>query len=58
MAAFTAKRDSLLAVMRAVPVRDPRGEYLAEDGGLASEAPGRPGGSGGSPLSPLSDGSR
>jgi murein DD-endopeptidase MepM/ murein hydrolase activator NlpD len=58
MAAFTAKRDSLLAVMRAVPVRDPRGEYLAEGGGLASEAPGRPGGSGGSPLPPLSDGSR
>lgn len=50
MASFTAKRDSLIAEMRVVPVRDPRGEYLAESGGLASEAPGRPGGDGGSPL--------
>ena len=50
IASFTAKRDSLVARMRVVPIRDPRGEYLAESGGLASEAPGRPGGSGGSPL--------
>ncbi len=50
MAAFTAKRDSLLSVLRSVPVRDPRGEYFAVSGGPASEAPGRPGGSGGSPL--------
>ncbi|MCK4549496.1 MAG: peptidoglycan DD-metalloendopeptidase family protein [Candidatus Krumholzibacteria bacterium] len=50
MAAFTAKRDSLVAVMRVVPVRDPRGDYFAEGSGLASEAPGRPGGSGSSPL--------
>ena len=50
MASFAAKRDSLIAGMRIVPIRDPRGEYLAESGGLASEAPGRPGGSGGSPL--------
>ena len=51
LAAFTARRDSLLSLMRSVPVRDPRGEYLAEGGkGLAAEAPGRPGGSGGSPL--------
>ncbi len=50
MAAFTARRDSLVATMRAVPVRDPRGDYFAEGTGLAAEAPGRPGGSGGSPL--------
>jgi murein DD-endopeptidase MepM/ murein hydrolase activator NlpD len=50
MAAFTAKRDSLISVLRSVPVRDPHGEYFAEGSGLASEAPGRPGGSGGSPL--------
>jgi murein DD-endopeptidase MepM/ murein hydrolase activator NlpD len=50
MAAFTAKRDSLIAVMRAVPVRDPRGEYFAESGGAASAAPGSPGGSGVSPI--------
>ncbi len=50
MAAFTAKRDSLLSKLRSVPIRDPRGEYFAEGGGLASEAPGRPGGSGGSPI--------
>ncbi len=50
MAAFTAKRDSIIAIMRSVPVRDPRGEYLADGSGLASEAPGRPGGSGSSPL--------
>lgn len=50
MAAFTARRDSLVSVMRAVPVRDPRGDYYAEGGGFAKEAPGRPGGSGGSPL--------
>ncbi len=50
MAAFTASRDSLLAVMRSVPVRDPRGEYFAEGGSLGSEEPGRPGGSIESPL--------
>jgi murein DD-endopeptidase MepM/ murein hydrolase activator NlpD len=51
MAFFTDRRDSLIAVLRAIPVRDPRGEYFAAgEGGLDSEAPGRPGGSGGSPL--------
>jgi murein DD-endopeptidase MepM/ murein hydrolase activator NlpD len=50
MAAFTAKRDSLLSVLRSVPVRDPRGEYFAESGGPASEAPGRPAGNGGSSI--------
>jgi murein DD-endopeptidase MepM/ murein hydrolase activator NlpD len=51
MAFFTARRDSLISVLRAVPVRDPRGEYFAEGGGgLGSESPGRPGDSGGSPL--------
>ncbi len=50
LAAFTAKRDSLVSMMRTVPVHDPRGEYFADGGGTASKAPGRPGGSGGSPL--------
>ena len=50
MAAFRAKSDSLIAVLRSVPVRDPRGDYFAEIGAFGSEAPGRPGGRGASPL--------
>jgi murein DD-endopeptidase MepM/ murein hydrolase activator NlpD len=46
MAYFTARRDSILSVMRTVPIRDPRGEYFAEGGGT--------GGSPGGKKSPLS----
>jgi murein DD-endopeptidase MepM/ murein hydrolase activator NlpD len=50
MAAYTAKRDSLIAVIRTVPVRDPRAEYFAEGGSDASEVPASSAGGGQAPL--------
>jgi murein DD-endopeptidase MepM/ murein hydrolase activator NlpD len=49
MPAFVAQRDSLISVLRSIPVRDPRGEYFAESGeGRSSNASGRPAAGGGS----------